>query len=104
MPRFALLVPLVLLGGCVSKYAEVRIETALVGYGVAPKQASCMADELSRKLTIDQLRTLSRLAKESKDGFRNRQLRDLVRLADRVGDQDMVVKVARATVGCAVRG
>lgn len=104
MPRFTLLVPLVLLGGCVSKYAEVRIESALLGYGVAAKQASCMAEQLSQKLTIDQLRMLSRLANESKDGFRNRPLRDLVRLAGRVGDQDVVVKVARATVGCAVRG
>ncbi len=104
MPGFSRLLPLVLLGGCVSSYAEVRIESALLSYGVAPRQASCMADDLSQKLTIDQLRTLSRLAKESKGGLRNRPLRDLVRLADKVGDQDMVVKVARATIGCAVRG
>ena len=104
MAGFSRLLLLVLLGGCVSKYAEVRIESALLGYGVAPRQASCMADDLSQKLTIDQLRTLSRLAQESKGGLRNRPLRDLVRLAGRVGDQDMVVKVARATIGCAVRG
>ena len=56
MNRFGLLLPLMLLAGCVSKYAEVRIESALLGYGVSPKQASCMADDLSQKLTIDQLR------------------------------------------------
>ena len=104
MLRIALVMALIVLGGCVAKYAEVRIESALLGYGVAPRQASCMADDLSRKLTIDQLRILSRLATESKQGFRNRPLRDLVTLAAKVGDQDMVVKVARATIGCAVRG
>lgn len=104
MNRFGLLLPLMLLAGCVSKYAEVRIESVLLGYGVSPKQASCMADDLSQKLTIDQLRKLSRLASEAKKGLRNRPLRDLVNLAGQVGDQDMVVKVARATVGCAVRG
>ena len=104
MNRFGLLLPLMLLAGCVSKYAEVRIESVLLGYGVSRKEASCMADDLSQKLTIDQLRKLSRLASEAKKGLRNRPLRDLVNLAGQVGDQDMVVKVARATVGCAVRG
>ena len=104
MPRFTLLIALVLLSGCVSRYAEVRIETALLGYGVAPKQAACMAEDLSQRLTIDQLRKLSSVASETQKGFRNRPLRDLVTLAGQVGDQDMVVKVTRATVGCIVRG
>ena len=91
------------LAGCVSQSAEPKIRDALLGYGVQPRQASCMADELSRKLTVGQLRTLSRVAHEAKhDRYRDRPIADLIRLAERVGDPDLIIKVTRATFGCAI--
>ncbi len=105
MRKIPALLSLALLGGCVTQQAEVKIETALLDYGVAPRQAACMADDLSHNLTIAQLRTLSRVAHEAKhDRYRDASLRDLAKLANRVGDPDLVLKVTRATLGCALRG
>ena len=47
--------------GCVSKLAYGRVRTALTEAGLSDANASCMADRMTDKLTLPQLRKLQAL-------------------------------------------
>lgn len=82
-----------------------RISDALVGYGLAPEQARCVGDRLQRRLSLDQLQELSRLARSYREQDPNpHQLApsDLIRVASQVQDIRVPIEVGKAAAGCNV--
>lgn len=68
------------LSGCASKLAYGRVKSALTEAGLSDANASCMADRMTDKLTVAQLRKLERLKGEK------RSVLDYVAAVRRVGD------------------
>ncbi len=70
--------------GCVSKLAYGRVRSALIESGLSAANASCMANRMTDKLTISQLRKLQALKGEK------RSISDYVAAVRRVGDADAI--------------
>ena len=87
MRRYVLLIAsLIVLGtsGCVSKLAYGRVKSALLESGLSDSNASCMANRMTDKLTIAQLRKLQQFKGEK------RSLSEYVAAIRRVGDADAI--------------
>lgn len=88
------------LSACASP--EVRIETRLVEAGFSQGRASCIAEELTDRLSIGQLKRLSDVAKTISNERRIREL-TIGEFAQRVayiGDPEIIAAVTRAGIGC----
>lgn len=72
------------LTGCASKLAYGRVKSALTDAGLSDANASCMADRMTDKLTIAQLKKLERLKGEK------RSVLDYVAAVRRVGDAEAI--------------
>ena len=81
--------------GCVSKLAYGRVKTALSDAGLSDANAACMADRMTDKLTILQLRKLQALQGEK------RSLADYVTAVRRVGDPEVLAVTATSAAVCA---
>ncbi len=81
--------------GCVSKLAYGRVKTALTDAGLSDANAACMADRMTDKLTILQLRKLQALQGEK------RSLADYVTAVRRVGDPEVLAVTATSAAVCA---
>lgn len=81
--------------GCVSKLAEGRVRSALVDAGLSQPNAACMAERMTDRLTIGQLRKLEALQAPK------RSLADYVYTVRRVGDRELIEVTASSAVLCA---
>jgi hypothetical protein len=80
--------------GCVSKLAYGRVKTALTEAGLSDNNASCMADRMTDKLTILQLRKLQALRGEK------RSLSDYVAAVRKVNDPEVLAVTATSAAVC----
>ena len=82
--------------------AESRITTALTDAGLSKPVSNCIADRMVDKLSLDQLRSISRL--KDKSGDRPSEMSIGEFLIKHRGDLDPEVYavIARAGVGCAL--
>ncbi len=80
--------------GCVSKLAYGRVKTALTDAGLSDANAACMADRMTDKLSIMQLRKLQALQGEK------RSLADYVNAVRRVGDPEVLAVTATSAAVC----
>lgn len=96
MARSLVLVAAIALGlsGCVSKLAYGRVKTALTEAGLSDANAACMADRMTDKLTILQLRKLQALRGEK------RSLSDYVAAVRRVNDPEVLAVTATSAAVC----
>ena len=83
------------LGGCVAKLAEGRVRSALVASGLSDANAACMAERMTDRLSIGQLRKLQALQGPK------RSLSDYVYAVRKVGDRQLIEVTAGAAVLCA---
>jgi len=83
------------LGGCVSKLAEGRVRSALVDAGLSPSNAACMAERMTDRLSLAQLRRLQALQAP------RRTLADCVYAVRRVGDPQLIEVTGSAALLCA---
>jgi hypothetical protein len=83
------------LAGCVSKLAEGRVRTALVDAGLSQPNAACMAERMTDRLTIGQLRKLQALQAPK------RSLSDYVSTVRRVGDRELIEVTVSSALLCA---
>ena len=81
--------------GCVSKLAYGRVKSALVESGLSDANASCMAERMTDKLTILQLRKLQALRGEK------RSLSDYVAAVRKVNDPEVLAVTATSAAVCA---
>ncbi len=82
------------LTGCVSKIAYPRVKSALVDAGLSDGNAACMADRMTDKLTIGQLRKLEALKGDK------RSVMDYVSAVRRVGDAEVLAVTASSAALC----
>lgn len=93
--RALALVLLVAVAACSpSKLAYGRVKSALLDSGLSERNAACMADRMTDKLTIPQLRRLEQLKGEK------RSLMDYVSAVRRVGDVDAIEVTASSAALC----
>ena len=83
------------MSGCVSKLAYGRVKGALIDAGLSDRNASCMADRMTDRLSIGQLRKLEALRGEK------RTLAEYVATVRRVGDPEVIGVTASSAALCA---
>ncbi len=82
--------------GCVSKLAEGRVRTALVDAGLSHANAACMAERMTDRLSLGQLRRLEALQAPK------RSLADYVWTVRRLDDPQLVQVTVSAATLCAM--
>lgn len=82
------------LSGCVSKLAYGRVKSALVDAGLSEANSACMADRMTDKLSIGQLRRLQALQGEK------RSMTDYVAAVRRLGDAELIGVTVSAAALC----
>jgi hypothetical protein len=82
---------------------EQRVNAALRDAGVPPRVASCMAERMAAKLSIQQLQELKHLAKSGEPGEKMNAKHILKRVAA-IGDPEVVEVTSRAAIGCYIAG
>jgi len=80
--------------GCVSKLAYPRVKSALLDAGLSDRNASCMADRMTDRLSLAQLRKLEALRGEK------RSLAEYVEAVRRVGDAEVLGVTASSAALC----
>ena len=92
--NLAILAALLASAGCVSKLAQGRVERALINAGLSESNAACMAERMTDRLSIAQLRKLERLEGEK------RSIADYVAAVRRVGDAEALSVIATSAALC----
>ena len=104
-PRFAAACALLLaLGACQTLSPEARVRQRLIEAGLKPRMAQCMAERLSDRLSIGQLRELARAARLPGRDVGNMTVDELVYRLRAVGDPQIVKVVTRSGIGCLIAG
>jgi hypothetical protein len=89
------------LGACATP--SDRIASALEAYGFPRAQATCVGDQLQKRLSVAQLAELARVARAVRaqnPDPRSLTMDDLLRLSGEVRDPALTIEVVRAGAGC----
>ena len=100
----ALLLPLVLLGGCATVSPEAKIRTRLIEAGVKPRMAQCVAERLAHKLSLSELRELNRSVNLVRKDTGRMTVDEIVDRLRGAGNPHIVEVVTRAGVSCLIAG
>jgi hypothetical protein len=105
MRRAFFLLPILALAGCAAT-PEQRVRAELVQAGVPPHVAGCMAERMTAKLTIEQLKELKRLGTLAKEeGDREHMTpKHILHKVEALGDPEIVEVTSRAAIGCYIAG
>ncbi|WP_296308550.1 hypothetical protein [Erythrobacter sp.] len=79
---------------------EAAVNRGLVDAGIASPAASCMAREMSKRLSAEQLQKLNRAADGSGKRLVDMSASDYIASARRVGDAEVVLVTGAAAVYC----
>ncbi|MCH2487011.1 MAG: hypothetical protein MK010_04615 [Erythrobacter sp.] len=86
----------------VDRVTETRVRTALTDQGVPPRLAECMAERMTDRLTIAQLRSLERLAPLEGEPGLPLAPADVIERVARVDDPQAIEVTVRAAAGCSL--
>ncbi|SFS04132.1 hypothetical protein [Sphingomonas jatrophae] len=89
---------------CATPSTEDRVRSELLRAGVQPRMAGCMAERLSDRLSIMQLRKLGRAAQITQRRVGAMTVDELIGRVRGIGDPEIVEVVTRAGVGCFIAG
>lgn len=95
--RIVAVIAIMLLSAC-SK--EAAVNRGLVDAGVASPAASCMAREMAKRLSAEQLQKLGRAEDASGKTLAEMSASDYIAAAQRVGDAKVVVVTGAAAAYC----
>jgi hypothetical protein len=96
-----LLPALALLAACAVS-PEAQLRAGLVKAGLSEPMASCMAQPMAEKLSVEQLRKLRSLARSSDLDVRTASYTQVLREIRALGDPQIVQVTASAALGCAL--
>lgn len=92
----ALLAALVYVSACTpAKLAEGRVRSALMDAGLSQPNAACMAERMTDRLTLGQLKKLQALQSPK------RSIADYVATVRKVGDRDLIEVTLGSALLCA---
>ena len=80
------------------------MRTELLRAGLKPRVAGCMAERLTERLSLVQLRKLGRAAQVARKDVGAMSVDELLGRVRGIGDPEIVAVVTRAGVGCWVAG
>ena len=92
---YAALLALALAGCAPAKLAEGRVRSALMDAGLSRPNAACMAERMTDRLSLGQLRKLQALQAPK------RSLQDYVYTVRRVGDRQLIEVTVSSALLCA---
>lgn len=95
--RAAALIAVLVLSAC-SK--EAAVNRGLVDAGIASPAAACMSREMAKRLSVEQLRKLGRVADGSGKTLDEMSISDYLAAAQRVGDAEVVIVTGAAAAYC----
>lgn len=101
-PVLASAILLAMLAGCQTPQSKVR--SRLVGLGVSPPMAGCMADRMVDRLSYRQLQRLGELGGISRHDVRDMRVGELIERTRALQDPEILAVVSRAALGCAIAG
>ncbi|MEQ5789365.1 hypothetical protein J3454_15850 [Erythrobacter sp. NFXS35] len=90
-------VVIILLTAC-SKQSQLN--RGLVDAGIAPTTASCMSQEMAKRLSAKQLRKLDRVANDAGKELSEMSVSDFISAARRVGDAEVILVTGAAAAYC----
>lgn len=96
------LVTCALLAGCASVSPEARVRASLIEAGLSPRMAGCMAERMTDRLSIAQLRRLRSLARTRGQDVRAMPVDELLHQIRALRDPEIFEVISRAGVGCAL--
>ncbi len=97
-PGMAAALAIVLAGCTPAKLAEGRVRSALMDAGLSQPNAACMAERMTDRLTLGQLRKLQALQALQAP---KRSVADYVMTVRRVGDRQLVEVTVSSALLCA---
>jgi hypothetical protein len=96
------LLPLLALSACATPSPEARVRTRLIEAGLSRPMASCMAERLVDRLSIQELRRLSSLGKLKDREIGEMTVEQFLHHIRALGDPHIVKVVTTAGIGCAI--
>ena len=103
MKRLFLLAPALLALAACAVTPEQRVDSALREAGVPARVASCMAERMAARLSIEQLKELKALSKLHQPGEKM-GAKHIMRSVEAIGDPEVVRVTTRAALGCYIAG
>lgn len=91
------------LSGCAS-LAKPSVRSALVGAGVRPPVADCMARRMTDRLSLDQLRKLQRLKGAPGEKASGLTAAEVIARVNRIDDPEVVAVTVSAGAVCTLNG
>lgn len=95
-------IPLLALSACASLSPRERVHDELLRAGIKPRMANCLADRLSERLSVSELRQLGRAAKLPRKDVGAMSIGELADRLRAIGDPHIVSVVTSAGIGCAI--
>ena len=83
---------------------EARLRTGLMDAGLSQPMASCMAQRMTDRLSVTQLRRLSALAKTGDLDPRRTSYDRLIQHIRALGDPEILQVTGAAAIGCSLAG
>jgi len=90
------------LAGCATP--ETKVRNKLIGLGLSPPLAGCMAEKMVKRLSYAQLRRLGEMGGLAGRDVREVPIGELIRRLRSIDDPEIFSVVSRAAVGCAITG
>jgi len=88
--------------GCATPSPEARVRTKLIEAGLSRPMASCMAERLVDRLSIEELRRLGALMKLGHRDIGQMTIDELIRRIGALQDPHILKVVTKAGLGCAI--
>jgi hypothetical protein len=90
------------LAGCATVSPEARVRAKLVEAGIAPPVAGCMAERMTDRLSMAQLKRLQSFGGLARHDVRGMSIDELVYRLRALQDPEIVSVVLKAGIGCAI--
>ncbi len=102
MKRLVPLVCLLALSACATMSPETKVRTRLMEAGLSRPMASCMAERLVDRLSMQELRRLGSLSKLGTRRMGDMTIDELLHRLGALNDPHILKVVAKAGIGCAI--
>ena len=102
MKRPAAITVLLALSACATMSPEAKVRTRLIEAGLSRPMASCMAERLVDRLSMQELRRLNSLSKLGTRRVGDMTIDELLHRLSALNDPHILKVVAKAGLGCAI--
>ncbi|WP_336971054.1 hypothetical protein [Sphingobium aromaticiconvertens] len=90
------------LSACATISPEQKVRASLVDAGLSPRMATCMADRMVDRLSLDQLRRLKSLASLERADMGAMSVDRLLYKVRAIDDPEIFIVTSRAALACAL--